>query len=161
MLRALLKKALMAIFLPADIRYSLSLLDQINSYRATQVIYVAAKLGIPDILKTGGCSVESLAEKTQSNVDALYRLLRALAGLGIVQEVQPQYFSLTAQGQILQKDHPRSLRDVALLNGESWNWNTWGQLEESVKTGEPVFEKIYDCSFNFCFGNFITTRTSP
>ena len=56
----------------------------ITGYWLSQAIYAAAKFGIADLLSAGTRSV-----------DALYRLLRALASVGILSEGPPRQFSLT------------------------------------------------------------------
>jgi Dimerisation domain len=49
----------------------------------TQGIYVAAELGIADLLAQGPRSAEELAEQTNTHSEALHRVLRALASVGI------------------------------------------------------------------------------
>jgi hypothetical protein len=49
----------------------------IEGYWLSQVVYVAAKLGIADHLADGPKSVDAVAIATQANSNALYRLLRA------------------------------------------------------------------------------------
>src|ERR1019366_9442581 len=72
----------------------------VNGYWHTQTIYVAAKLGIADLLKDGPRSAEELASTTRTNPRALYRLLRALASIGIFAEDQGR-FSLTPLAECL------------------------------------------------------------
>ena len=67
----------------------------ITGYWTSQAIYAAAKFGIADLLNDGPCSVNDLAEASSTNADALYRLLRALASIGIFSEDRPKEFSLT------------------------------------------------------------------
>ena len=71
-------------------------LDQmITGYWVSQAIYAAAKFGIADHLKDGPKTVGELAGATSTNPDALYRLMRALASVGIFAEVDSRRFSLT------------------------------------------------------------------
>jgi hypothetical protein len=51
----------------------------VSGYWYTQTVYVAAKLGIAELLQDGSKSAQELAEATATNPTALYRLLRALA----------------------------------------------------------------------------------
>ena len=60
----------------------------VSGYWYTQTVYVAAKLGIADLLKDGPRSAQELAEATGTSPRALYRLLRALASIGIFAEDQ-------------------------------------------------------------------------
>jgi hypothetical protein len=74
-------------------------LDQmITGYWISQAIYAAAKFGIADHLKAGPKTVEELAGATSTDVGALYRLLRALASVGIFTEGKPRQFSSNAPG---------------------------------------------------------------
>src|SRR2546429_607402 len=65
-----------------------------TGFWVTQSIYVAARLGIADLLKDGPKTSDELARATNTNGPVLYRVLRALAGLGIFAngaEVFPYY----------------------------------------------------------------------
>ena len=59
----------------------------ISGFRISQAIRVAAELGIADLLANGPKSSTELAQATGSQPRALYRLLRALASIGIFTEV--------------------------------------------------------------------------
>ena len=69
--------------------------QMITGYWTSQAIYAAAKFGIADLLGEGAKSVEELATDTGTRADFLYRLLRALASVGIFAEEDGQRFSLT------------------------------------------------------------------
>jgi hypothetical protein len=101
---------------------------------STQVIYVAVTLGIPDKLAAGICSSTELAGACSSHPHAMFRLLRALAVLGLCSHVADDRFELTDSGRYLQADAPESLAVLAL----HWGGRTWpalAHLEESVKSG--------------------------
>ena len=89
-------------------------LDQmITGYWTSQAIYAAAKFGIADLLKDGPRSIDELAEASSTNTDALYRLLRALASIGIFSENSPKEFSLTPLAEPLRSDVDGSKRALA------------------------------------------------
>jgi hypothetical protein len=113
-----------------------------RGYWHTQAIYVAAKLGIADALKDGPRSAEELAAETQTEPRPLYRLLRALASLGIFAEVDRRRFILTPMAEYLRSDVPGSIRSLAIMRGE-WQYESWGQLLYSIRTGRSAFEQIY------------------
>ena len=92
----------------------MSLREMINGARYTQLVYVAAKLGIADLLKDGPRSPDDLAESIGANHRNLYRVLRALASLGIFAENQNGTFELTVKAEPLQTDVPGSERDWAI-----------------------------------------------
>lgn len=109
----------------------------------TQGIYVVAQLGIADLLKDSPKSYDELATKTGVNARSLYRLLRALASVGLFAEGGSGYFELTPLAEGLQSDHTDSLRGYAIKSGQTWEWLPWGNLFESVKTGKPMFKNIF------------------
>jgi uncharacterized protein (DUF433 family) len=105
---------------------------------------VVADLGIADLLAKGTNSCGELAQATGSHPQALYRLLRALASVGIFSEVEPERFELTPMAEALRTDAPVSLRDRALQVCGDVQWRTWGQLGYSVRTGQPAFKQVHD-----------------
>lgn len=113
-----------------------------SGYWHTQAIYVAAKLGVADLLAGGPKSAEDLAHSTATNPAALYRLLRALASLGVFAEDDRGRFALTPTADCLRTDAPGSLRSLCVVRGE-WQYEAWGRLLHSVRTGETAFEAIH------------------
>src|SRR5262245_61179269 len=117
--------------------------DLIGSMRVTQLIYVAAKLGIADQLTEGPKRVDELASATAVDPTALYRVLRALASHGIFAETGDCAFALTPQAELLCEDAPGSLRAWAMMLGEESCWKPWGALLECVQTGETAFNRVF------------------
>jgi hypothetical protein len=115
----------------------------VDGYRITQLIYVAAKLGLADLLVVGPQSSAELAAQTSTHAPALYRLLRALSSLGIFREEAPDRFALTALAQPLRTAVPGSVRGWAIFSGDPQSWLPWGDLAQTVTTGEPAFERIF------------------
>lgn len=124
-----------------------TLRQMIMGFRVTQLIYVAAQLGIADLLHSGTQDVASLAHQVGSEPRALYRLLRALASLGIFAELEDGRFQLTPLAQGLRRDTPGSLHGLALLYGDDWLWQAYGQMLYSVQTGLPAFQQLYGQKF--------------
>jgi hypothetical protein len=121
--------------------------DRIMGFRTTQMIHVATKLGLADRLAAGPRSADDLAAAVGAEPQALHRLLRALAGIGIFAEDAAGDFALTAQAELLRSDVQGSLRDIALLYGEDWLWQTYGGMMHSVRTGAPAFAKVHGQPF--------------
>jgi hypothetical protein len=113
-----------------------------SGYWHTQAIHVAARLGVADLLKDGPRSAEQLAGLTGSHPRGLYRLLRALASLGIFAEDAERRFALTPLAGCLRSDVTGSLRSLAIMRGE-WQYEAWGRLLYSVQTNRPAFEKVF------------------
>ncbi len=120
-----------------------ALFEMLHGLWAARAIQVATTWGIPDLLKDGPKSVEELAQATGAHAPSLYRLLRALASVGVFAEVEPRTFAPTEFSRFLQSDQPGSLYHLARMMNAPWHWRSWGELEYSVRTGKPVFEQIW------------------
>lgn len=105
-------------------------------YQRSCALAVAAELGIADLLRDGPRLVADLAQATGTHEPTLYRLLRALASIGVFHEDSNRSFSLTSMGRLLQSDAPASVAKVAGFFGRDYHWTAWGHLLHSVKTGE-------------------------
>ena len=95
-----------------------TLLQMMTGYWISQAIYVAAKLGIADLLIDGPVSTEDLAAATQNHAPSLHRVLRALASSGIFSEVAPGRFALTPLAALLRTGTPDSMRALAIFHAE-------------------------------------------
>jgi hypothetical protein len=115
----------------------------INGYQISQAIHVATVLGIPDLLAEGPRTADDLAAATGSNGNALRRLLRALAAIGIFHEDAVDRFSLTPLADGLRADAPDSLAGWAAFVGRPHHWEAWGHLLDSIKSGENAFRAIH------------------
>ncbi|WZP00950.1 methyltransferase [Isosphaeraceae bacterium EP7] len=109
----------------------------------SQAVSVAAKLGVADSLKDGPRNCDDLARMHQADPSSLYRLLRALASVGVFSEVSDRRFALTPTAEFLRSDVQGSLRAVATMGGEDFTWRPWGDLSLTVKTGERAFDRIF------------------
>lgn len=122
-----------------------TLLKMLNGYQVSQALHVAAALGIPNLLVDGPRSVDELAEASGAHAPTLYRLLRALSGIGVFEEVDGR-FGATPISEHLRTDTPGSIGAWAVNMGQPHHWNTWGHLLDSVKSGEPAFQQLYGTS---------------
>lgn len=113
-----------------------------GQYRA-RILYTLAHFGIADLLANGPRTVEELAEATATHAPALYRVLRAAAGDGMVAEQPDGRFALTPVSDYLRDDHPGGLRYMSLLANDEWLWRSWEGVLHTVKTGEPAFEYVF------------------
>jgi hypothetical protein len=119
------------------------LTEMITGSLGSQAVYVAAQLGIADLLAAGPKNVDELALAAEADAPSLYRVLRALASFGVFQEHDNQVFSLTPTGELLRSDSPRSLRDLAIFMGEDWHWRVWGRTLYSVRTGKAAWAQVH------------------
>ena len=115
----------------------------IDGYRFTQLLYVVAKLGIADLLRDGPKYSEELAQAVGAHPRTLYRVLRALASLGVFAEDQPQCFQLTPLAHLYElmfQSHSGLWRS---FYGEEWIWHAEGALLYSVRTGKAAFHHVH------------------
>jgi len=120
------------------------LLDIVYSYRKAQLLYVAAKLNISDLLANGPKTSNEIAQSTGTDPDIIYRILRALSSFDIYKENPNKYFELTEKGELLKTDNPSSVRINVIMRMDEYNWKPWGELLYSIKTGKNAFEHIFD-----------------
>ncbi|MDA9497367.1 methyltransferase [Bradyrhizobium sp. CCBAU 11357] len=118
------------------------LLRLINGFQVTQAIRVASVLRLADYLSGGTRSADELASLTKSHPDALYRLLRALATVGVFREEESRRFALTPMGDCLRTDSATPLGAWAEVVGSPYFWQAWGHLLHSVQTGENAFQNL-------------------
>ncbi|MEJ7708334.1 MAG: methyltransferase [Pyrinomonadaceae bacterium] len=109
----------------------------------TQALYVAAKLGIADLLAEKPASIQELAAATHTHERSLYRIMRSLASVGVFAESDGQVFSLTPYAEPLRSDAPSSIRNGAIFMGEEWHWRVWGDMMHSVHTGKTAWGNIH------------------
>ena len=118
------------------------MLRLISGYWISQAVYVAAKLGLADLVKDSPRSADELAAATKTHAPSLYRLLRALASVGVFAEDAQHRFGLTPMAECLRSDLPGSQRGLAVMNGEE-HYRAYGELLYSVQTGKTGFEHLY------------------
>src|SRR5689334_13010972 len=104
------------------------------------------EIGVPDQLAKGPRQCRDMAREAGLSEDALYRLLRALASMGLFAESANRRFRLTSMGQLLRSDHSQSLAGYARFTGHDITWRPWGELNYSVKTGLPAFDHVFNAS---------------
>jgi hypothetical protein len=109
----------------------------------SQAVYVAAKLGIADLVKDNPRPVAELAAETNTNAGALYRVLRALSSIGVFTETAPKTFALTPLAEPLLSDRPGTMRDMAIWIGEEPHWRVYGEMLHSVRTGKTAWGRVH------------------
>lgn len=111
-------------------------------YKATQCLYVAAKLNLADYLQSGRKNISELSVLTNTKPEPLCRVLRCLASLGVFNEEAEGVFSLNQPAEGLLSDSENTMKDFVVLCGEEL-YRSAGDLLYSVKTGLPAFDHIY------------------
>ena len=114
-----------------------------TAYQASRALYVATKLGVPDLLADGSRSADDLAAAIGAHAPSLRRLMRALAAFGVLAEGGDGRFALGALGGCLRADAPGSVRALILMYGDEDFWRTWGELEHCIRTGETAAKHLF------------------
>jgi len=111
--------------------------------RASRALYVAAQLGVADILAGGPMTSAELATATGTDAPTLRRLLRALVAHGVFEEEAPDRFRLNPAGELLRQDVPGSQRAGVLFTAGDMRWQLWSDLLECVRTGQAAIERAF------------------
>src|SRR5262245_20811029 len=120
---------------------ALTLLDLIQSHRITVAIYVAAKLGIADLLSNGAKPFDDIAAATGADRHALARLLAALSTIGICKRSDRDHYLLTEIGALLASGARPSIRAWAVLEGEMLT-KFWGNMLDTIMTGKTAAQLL-------------------
>jgi O-methyltransferase domain len=118
----------------------------LSGFIPVQLVYVMARMRIADFLAEGSKTIEELSASANAQPSMMLRLVRGLAGVGLVGVRGDGRVWLTAMGAQLDSRAPGSMRDMALHRGGE-AFAAWGKLEHAVRTGEPAFEAAHGDSF--------------
>jgi hypothetical protein len=132
---------------PQSLPPHVQLIQMIMAIVDARVLYAAAKLGLADQLATGPKSAAELSGPMAVHAPSLHRLMRTMAGLGLLAERDAQRFSLTALGEALKTGAPGSARGTVLTFGSSWFGSGPENIVHSVQTGSAGFEKAQGMPF--------------
>lgn len=116
-----------------------ALVDLVDGHRVTAIIYVAAQLGIADLLFEGPKSAAELARLTDAHERSLFRLMRALVKLEICTQSSDGRFQLTEMGIHLAAKSERSMKAWVLLEGSMLRAG-WSELIDTIRTGKTADE---------------------
>lgn len=115
----------------------------LNGAWAARLVHAAAEFRIADCLASGPRDVETLAVATKTHAPSLHRLLRALAAVGVVREIDDRRYALTPLGTTLRTGIPGSMWAWTLLVFSDDLGRAWEALPHAVRTGENAFQHIF------------------
>jgi O-methyltransferase domain/Dimerisation domain len=119
------------------------ILQIMNGVHVGGAVACLAQLGIPDLLEAAPKSAAELAAELGADPQALYRLMRATASVGVLAEGPDGKFSQTPLSAVLRSNAMPSLRSFAIMGGREWHARGWSHLDYCVRTGKQAMEKIY------------------
>jgi hypothetical protein len=120
----------------------IQMIQMATGYWLSRVVYTAAKLGIADLLASGPRPSSEIAQATGTAPRALHRMLRTLAGFGVLTQHDDGRFALTELGETLKSGAPGAARSTVLTMAGPWAYGAFGELEYSLRTGRTAFEKV-------------------
>lgn len=112
-----------------------SVLDLIFGRWRSQILYCGVELGVFDALGETPRTSDDVATDVETDPHALYRLMRALAALGLLTEFPERRFALSDAGRLLRSDHPESLRGITRLEEGPEHYAIWKHLPDMVRDG--------------------------
>lgn len=115
-----------------------TLLRLVNGYQISQAIHVAAELKLADLIGSEPVSAPEIGARVGVHPESLYRLLRALATVGVFRETEDRRFVASPVSELLRTDHPQSMWGWPMMIGRPYHWQMWGDLLHSVRTGEDA-----------------------
>jgi hypothetical protein len=120
-----------------------SIMPLIAGYIPARLVYLAAELGIADLIAGGTTTVEGLAQHTGVHAPSLKRMLRALCAYDVFEEKIPGQFALRPMGMQLRSDVPGSLRNFARFYPDQRAWKCFEEIEHTIRTGETAMSLAF------------------
>ena len=120
----------------------IQMLQIISGFWIARCVYVLAKLSIADLIKDEPKTVDELAAATSTHAPSLFRVLRALASVGVITQ-DANRFGATPLSDTLRSDVRGSIRAFAMTELGEEHYPAWGELLHSVRTGGIAFDKTF------------------
>ncbi|GHC78297.1 methyltransferase [Streptomyces flavofungini] len=114
---------------------------------AAQVLRATLRLRVVELIGDKEMTADDVAARADAAPQSMSRLLRALAGLGLLEERAAGTFAVTPAGALLDPASPGSLASIARMFTEPMMLRGWEQLDDSVRTGDVAFDKVFGTDF--------------
>ncbi|GAA2612785.1 methyltransferase [Streptomyces axinellae] len=124
------------------------LVHLVFGHMAARTVRAAVEFGVVDIIGTDGeVTAREIAERCGTLPQPTHRLLRALAGLGLLTETRPGSFTVTPAGALLSEKDEDSFGAFVRMFLDPAMLRAWDQLDESVRTGQTAFDSVFGIDF--------------
>jgi hypothetical protein len=120
-----------------------SIMPLIAGFMPARLVFLAAELGIADLIAGGMTTAEGLAQRTDTHAPSLKRMLRALCAFGVLEERTSGDFALSPMGDQLRSDVPGSLRNFARFFPDQRAWRCLDEIEYTMRTGETSMNRTF------------------
>jgi ubiquinone/menaquinone biosynthesis C-methylase UbiE len=129
------------------------MIQYITGFWMSRAVYIAAKLGLPDLLQSGPKTTDELAQATGTHPPSLYRVLRALTSAGVFKKESDGRFGLTPLSETFVTNTPGTMRWFLISELGQEHYPAWGNVMHSVKTGEIAFDNQFGADVWQYFAN--------
>ena len=119
------------------------MMSMVTGYWVTQIVRAAAVFNLADHIGAGRSSAAEIAQAESADSDAMRRLLRSCASLGLVTTQDGERYDGTSLLETLRGDSPSSLRGFAVSQAAPGHWLSWGNFPEAVRSGTPQTKNAY------------------
>ena len=112
-------------------------LNLIHGGWRSRILHAGVELGVFDHVANDRFKpANTVAKEIRVDAQLLYRLMRALASLGLLVENESRSFATTETGDLFRSDHPDSLRHRILLTEGPEHSAIWNHLSDIVRDGK-------------------------
>jgi hypothetical protein len=124
----------------------LPLSERATGLGTTHMLGAAARLRLADLLADGPLFAAELATRTGRDADALQRMLRALATVGVFAVERDGRFANNRLSNALRSGPSGTFRDFADYFGSASNVGAWADFDRTLTTGKNAFERVHGMS---------------
>jgi hypothetical protein len=114
---------------------------------AAQTVRAAVRLRIVELIGDTPRPAADVAADAGAEPQPMTRLLRALAGLGLLREHGFGTFAVAPAGLLLAPGRPDSLTSFVRMFTEPAIIRAWEHLDDSVRTGDVAFDTVFGTDF--------------
>jgi acetylserotonin N-methyltransferase len=127
----------------ADVPSPEPILDLMTAFRNSATLFTAVSLDLFDHLAQQPATVAELASKTQTNPDALQRLLELGVGLGLFQRTGETFHNSPTAQTYLTRTSPRRMTGY-IRYSDRVLWKMWGNLADAIREGSHRWKQSFD-----------------
>jgi len=122
---------------------SLAEIFQLGYYWETKILLTAVKLDLFSALNENPRSSAHLAHQLSLTVRPLTFLLNALVAMRVLKKAEGTFMNTEVARRYLVKSQEEYVGHLLLLHDAEWE--NWGRLEETIRTGEsPVSQHVFE-----------------
>ena len=120
--------------------------ELLRGFVVAKTLYLAADLGLADLLSDGPLHATDLAARANADVDAVTRVVEALCSVDVFVENGDGRYGLGPLGHALRTGVRGSVRNWVLANGGPI-FRAFADAGHTVRTGRPAYEVTYGTGF--------------